>query len=87
MAIAHIETAEDLAAWMKRMNLTLTAAATQLGRKRATISGYINGLTEMPQSIGRHAAIIEASRRGQPFPGRPAVRPSYWPLGEEARTA
>ncbi len=87
MAIAQIETAEDLAAWMKRMNLTLTAAATQLGRKRATISGYINGLTEMPQSVGRHAAIIEASRRGQPFPGRPAVRPSYWPTGEETRTA
>ncbi|HVJ52851.1 MAG TPA: helix-turn-helix transcriptional regulator [Aliidongia sp.] len=70
MALTQIDTAEDLAAWMQRMNLTLTAAAEQLGRKRATISGYINGLTDMPQSVGRHAAIIEAARRGQPFPGR-----------------
>jgi hypothetical protein len=77
MALAQIDTAEDLVAWMRRMNLSLTAAATQLGRKRATISGYVNGLTEMPQSVGRHAAIIEAARRGQPFPGRPVVTTLY----------
>jgi hypothetical protein len=73
MALAQIDTADDLAAWMRRMNLTLTAAAAQLGRKRATISGYINGATAMPQSVGRHAAIIEAARGGQPFPGRPVM--------------
>jgi DNA-binding CsgD family transcriptional regulator len=90
MAIAQIDTAEDLAAWMERMNLSLTAAAIQLGRKRATISGYINGLTEMPQSVGRHAAIIEAARHGRPFPGRPIPRPvcgPYEPMTRQLRMA
>jgi transcriptional regulator with XRE-family HTH domain len=70
MALTDISNAEDLAAWMKRMNLSLTAAAEQLGRKRATISRYINGITDLPQSVAHHAAIIEAARRGQPFPNR-----------------
>ena len=70
MALADIANAEDLAAWMKRMNLTLTGAAEQLGRKRATIARYVNGITELPQAVAHHAAIIEAARRGQPFPTR-----------------
>jgi hypothetical protein len=74
MALTDISNAEDLAAWMKRMNLSLTAAAEQLGRKRATIARYVNGITELPQSVAHHAAIIEAARQGQPFPGRGCVR-------------
>jgi hypothetical protein len=74
MALADITNAEDLAAWMKRMNLTLTGAAEQLGRKRATIARYINGITELPQAVAHHAAIIEAARNGQPFPPRPYSR-------------
>jgi hypothetical protein len=70
MALNDISNAEELAAWMKRMNLSLTAAAEQLGRKRATISRYVNGITELPQSVAHHAAVIEAARRGQPFPSR-----------------
>jgi len=74
MALNDISNAEDLAAWMKRMNLSLTAAAEQLGRKRATIARYINGITDLPQSVAHHAAIIEAARRGQPFPNRNCSR-------------
>jgi hypothetical protein len=74
MALSEINNAEDLAAWMKRMNLTLTGAAEQLGRKRATISRYINGITELPQAVAHHAAIIEAARRGEPFPTRAYAR-------------
>ena len=70
MALADISNAEDLAAWMRRMNLSLTAAAAQLGRKRATIARYVNGITELPQSVAHHAAIIEAARCGRPFPSR-----------------
>jgi hypothetical protein len=70
MALTDISNADDLAAWMKRMNLSLTAAAEQLGRKRATIARYVNGITDLPQSVAHHAAIIEAARRGQPFPNR-----------------
>ncbi len=65
--LIEIVSAEDLAAWMRRMNLSLTAAADQLGRKRATISRYIKGESEIPESICRHAAVIEAARRGLPF--------------------
>ncbi len=65
--LIEIASADDLAAWMRRMNLSLTAAADQLGRKRATISRYIKGESEIPESICRHAAIIEAARRGKPF--------------------
>ena len=65
--LIEIASAEDLAAWMRRMNLSLTAAADQLGRKRATISRYIKGESELPESICRHAAVIEAARRGRPF--------------------
>lgn len=74
MALNDISNAEDLAAWMKRMNLSLTAAAEQLGRKRATIARYVNGITELPQSVAHHAAIIEAARQGQPFPSRNCSR-------------
>jgi transcriptional regulator with XRE-family HTH domain len=74
MALTDISNAEDLAAWMKRMNLSLTAAAEQLGRKRATIARYVNGITELPQSVAHHAAIIEAARQGQPFPSRNCSR-------------
>ncbi|MEA2753799.1 MAG: hypothetical protein QOJ54_88 [Aliidongia sp.] len=74
MALNDISNAEDLAAWMKRMNLSLTAAAEQLGRKRATIARYVKGITELPQSVAHHAAIIEAARCGQPFPGRGCSR-------------
>jgi len=70
MALNDISNAQELAAWMKRMNLTLTAAAQQLGRKRATIARYINGITELPQSVAHHAAVIEAARSGAPFPSR-----------------
>ncbi len=73
--MTDIRTAEDLAAWMKRMNLSLTAAAEQLGRKRATISRYVNGITDLPESVAHHAAIIEAARRGQPFAPRVGRRP------------
>ena len=59
MTIAQIDTAEDLIAWMRRMNLTLTAAAAQLGRKRATISGYVNGLTMLEQGAVSGAVLIE----------------------------
>lgn len=84
MALADIRTAEDLAAWMKRMNLSLTAAAEQLGRKRATIARYVNGITELPESVARHAAIIEAARRGQPFESRLGRRTGFagQPLGQ-----
>jgi hypothetical protein len=56
------------------MNLSLTAAAEQLGRKRATIARYVNGITELPESVAHHAAIIEAARRGAPFPSRSCSR-------------
>lgn len=65
--LIEIASADDLAAWMRRMNLSLTAAADQLGRKRATISRYIKGESEIPESICRHASIIEAARKGKPF--------------------
>jgi hypothetical protein len=68
--LIDISTAEELAAWMKRMNLSLTAAGEQLGRKRATIARYINGETALPESVARHAAVIEAARRGEPFQSR-----------------
>jgi hypothetical protein len=74
MALADISNAEDLAAWMRRMNLSITAAGEQLGRKRATIARYIKGITELPQSVAHHAAIIEAARCGRPFPGRSHLR-------------
>ncbi|HEV2674639.1 MAG TPA: hypothetical protein VGV37_08860 [Aliidongia sp.] len=69
-----IRTAQELAAWMKRMNLSLTSAAEQLGRKRATIARYVNGITDLPESVARHAAVIEAARSGQPFESRMARR-------------
>ncbi|GGF27629.1 hypothetical protein GCM10011611_37070 [Aliidongia dinghuensis] len=78
MSLNNIRTAEELAAWMKRMNLSLTSAAEQLGRKRATIARYVNGITDLPESVARHASIIEAARGGQPFEsrgGRRSVRP------------
>jgi transcriptional regulator with XRE-family HTH domain len=75
MALNHIRTAEELAAWMKRMNLSLTSAAEQLGRKRATIARYVNGITDLPESVARHASVIEAARGGQPFEGRMVRRP------------
>ncbi|HTH97305.1 MAG TPA: helix-turn-helix transcriptional regulator [Stellaceae bacterium] len=68
--LAEISTAEDLAAWLKRMNLSISAAAEHLGRKRATIARYLNGETEMPESVGRMAAVVEAARRGKPFENR-----------------
>jgi transcriptional regulator with XRE-family HTH domain len=68
--LVDIATAEELAAWMKRMNLSLTAAAEQLGRKRATIARYIKGETALPESVARQAAVIEAARCGRPFDGR-----------------
>lgn len=74
MALNDIRTAEELAAWMQRMNLSLTSAAEQLGRKRATIARYVNGITDLPESVARHAAVIEASRSGQPFENRMARR-------------
>ena len=74
MALNDINNAEDLAAWMKRMNLSLTSAAEQLGRKRATIARYVNGITELPESVAHHATIIEAARSGQPFPNRNCSR-------------
>jgi transcriptional regulator with XRE-family HTH domain len=67
MAMTEIENAEDFAAWLERMNLSLSAAAEQLGRKRATIARYAKGITELPQSVAHHAAVIEAARRGAPF--------------------
>ena len=74
MALNDIRTAEELSAWMKRMNLSLTSAAEQLGRKRATIARYVNGITDLPESVAHHAAIIEAARSGQPFESRMARR-------------
>jgi hypothetical protein len=68
--LVEISTADELAAWMKRMNLSLTAAAEQLGRKRATIARYVRGETALPESVARHAAVIEAARRGRPFLAR-----------------
>lgn len=65
--LIQIESADDLNAWMRRMNLTVTAAANLLGRKRATISRYMKGESDIPESICRHASIIEAARRGRPF--------------------
>jgi transcriptional regulator with XRE-family HTH domain len=65
--LIDISTADELAAWMKRMNLSLTAAAEQLGRKRATIARYVKGETPLPESVARQAAVIEAARRGRPF--------------------
>ncbi|HTH96825.1 MAG TPA: helix-turn-helix domain-containing protein [Stellaceae bacterium] len=78
--LVDIATAEELAAWMKRMNLSLTAAAEQLGRKRATIARYIKGETPLPESVARHAAVIEAARNGRPFDTRrrnPRLDPSF----------
>ena len=76
MALNDIRTAEELSAWMKRMNLSLTSAAEQLGRKRGTIARYVNGITDLPESVARHAAVIEASRSGQPFENRMVRRSS-----------
>jgi transcriptional regulator with XRE-family HTH domain len=76
MALNDIRTAEELSDWMKRMNLSLTSAAEQLGRKRATIARYVNGITDLPESVARHAAVIEAARSGQPFESRMARRSS-----------
>jgi IS30 family transposase len=75
MARNDITSAEDFQAWMSRMNLSITAAAEQLGRKRATLSRYLKGITDLPQSVAHHAAIIEAARQGQPFPDRRCGRP------------
>ena len=75
MTIQDISSPEDLSAWMKRMNLSLTAAARELGRKRTTISRYINGLTDLPESVARHAAVIEAARCGRPFGARAGLQP------------
>jgi predicted transcriptional regulator len=69
-----IRSPEDLADWMRRMNLSISAAAEQLGRKRATISRYVNGITALPESVAHHAAVIEAARDGQPFQPRSARR-------------
>lgn len=74
MTRIDIRTPEELAAWMRRMNLSLTSAAEQLGRKRATIARYVNGITDLPESVARHAAVIEAARSGQPFETRMARR-------------
>ena len=74
MTRIDIRTPEELAAWMRRMNLSLTSAAEQLGRKRATIARYVNGVTDLPESVARHAAVIEAARSGQPFETRMARR-------------
>ncbi|HTH97308.1 MAG TPA: helix-turn-helix transcriptional regulator [Stellaceae bacterium] len=68
--LVDISTAEDLAAWLKRMNLSVSAAADHLGRKRATIARYINGESDLPESVGRMAAVIEAARHGKPFESR-----------------
>ncbi len=68
--LADISSPEDFIAWMKRMNLSVTAVAQHLGRKRSTITKYINGESELPESLCRHAAVIEASRRGKPFTNR-----------------
>ena len=65
--LIDIDSAEDLNAWMRRMNLTVTAAANLLGRKRGTISKYVKGESDIPESICRQASIIEAARRGRPF--------------------
>ena len=81
MALNDIRTAEELSAWMKRMNLSLTSAAEQLGRKRATIARYVNGITDLPESVARHAAVIEAARSGQPFERRMARRPNRPAMG------
>jgi hypothetical protein len=75
MGRQDITSAEDFAAWMQRMNLSITAAAEQLGRKRATLSRYLKGITDLPQSVAHHASIIEAARHGQPFPSRSYGRP------------
>jgi hypothetical protein len=75
MARHDITSAEDFQAWMRRMNLSITAAAEQLGRKRATLARYLNGITDLPQSVAHHATIIEAARQGQPFPSRRCARP------------
>ncbi|HVJ52300.1 MAG TPA: hypothetical protein VM689_07550 [Aliidongia sp.] len=77
MSLKDIRTAEDLAAWMRRMNLSLTAAAEQLGRKRATIARYVNGITALPESVAHHASIIEAARCGRPFEPRGCRRTSH----------
>jgi hypothetical protein len=69
-----IRSPEDLADWMRRMNLSITGAAAQLGRKRATISRYVNGITALPESVAHHAAVIEAAREGQPFQPRSGRR-------------
>jgi hypothetical protein len=74
MALQPIRSPEDLAEWMRRMNLSLTAAAEHLGRKRATISRYVNGITALPESVAHHAAVIEAARQGVPFLSRGAQR-------------
>ena len=74
-ALIEIACAADLAAWMRRMNLSVTAAADQLGRKRATISRYIKGETPIPERICRQASVIEAARQGRPF--RKQDRVSY----------
>ena len=81
MALNDIRTAEELSAWMKRMNLSLTSAAEQLGRKRATIARYVNGISDLPESVARHAAVIEAARSGQPFESRMVRRSARPAMG------
>ena len=76
LPLPDIRTPEDLSDWMRRMNLSLTAAAEQLGRKRATIARYVNGITALPESVAHHAAVIEAARAGQPFLSRGGRRMS-----------
>jgi predicted transcriptional regulator len=74
VALNTIRSPEDLADWMRRMNLSITGAAEQLGRKRATISRYVNGITALPESVAHHASVIEAARDGRPFQPRSARR-------------
>jgi hypothetical protein len=57
-----IDSAEDLAAWINRMNLSLPQAATRLGRQKSTILRYIGGKRDVPEKVARRAAAIEASR-------------------------
>ena len=70
MALNDISSAEDLAAWMKRMNLSLTAAAEQLPVKLLLLDNQALGMVHAQQE--RFFSGTFAARLGRD-PDWPAV--------------
>lgn len=75
MASEPINTPDALRAWMRRLTLSLTTAARELGKSRSQIARYLNGEIEIPDTVANLAALLEKSRKGRPFATLPPGRP------------